>query len=78
MKKIFFILIFVMTATLSAQQINWITMDEALAAQKEIPKKIFMDVYTSWCGPCKMLDKNTFVDKDVVAFINEELLCRKV
>ena len=36
------------------------TLDEARAAQKKEPKKIFMDVYTDWCGPCKLLDKNTF------------------
>jgi thioredoxin-related protein len=30
-----------------------------------------MDVYTSWCGPCKMLDKNTFHNKDVVEFVNK-------
>ncbi len=51
--------------------INWMTMNEALAAQKEHPKKIIMDVYTTWCGPCKLLDKNTFGNKKVIEFINE-------
>tara|TARA_R100001132_G_C3265521_1_gene88514 strand:+ start:1016 stop:1477 length:462 start_codon:yes stop_codon:yes gene_type:complete len=46
-------------------------MNEALEAQKETPKKIFMDVYTTWCGPCKLLDKNTLSHKDVIAFINK-------
>ena len=55
----------------NAQKINWMTMDEALAAQKVTPKKIFMDVYTKWCGPCKLLDKNTFSNNDVIAYINE-------
>ena len=30
-----------------------------------------MDVYTNWCGPCKMLDKYTFQNEDVVAYVNE-------
>jgi thioredoxin-related protein len=30
-----------------------------------------MDVYTNWCGPCKMLDKNTFQNKDVADYVNE-------
>ena len=47
------------------------SMNDALEAQKETPKKIFMDVYTDWCGPCKLLDKNTFGDKDVIKFVNE-------
>lgn len=46
------------------------TMDEALAAQKSEPRKIFMDAYTEWCGPCKMLDRNTFSNKDVADYIN--------
>lgn len=46
-------------------------MDEALAAQKENPKKILMDVYTDWCGPCKLMDRETFSNKKVIAFINE-------
>lgn len=71
MNKILYLLLLVATASISAQEINWMTMDEALAAQKEEPKKIFMDVYTTWCGPCKMLDKNTFANPDVAAFISE-------
>ncbi|NJW55611.1 thioredoxin family protein, partial [Salinimicrobium oceani] len=30
-----------------------------------------MDAYTVWCGPCKLLDKNTFSNKDVAAYINK-------
>ena len=46
-----------------AQQIEWMSLSEALEAQKKEPKKIIMDVYTKWCGPCKLLDKNTFAEK---------------
>lgn len=56
---------------ISAQEINWLTLDEALKSQKKQPKKIMMDVYTSWCGPCKMLDKNTFHNQDVVNYVNK-------
>ncbi|GAL73053.1 thioredoxin family protein [Jejuia pallidilutea] len=30
-----------------------------------------MDVYTVWCGPCKMLDKNTFRNPDVIDYVNK-------
>jgi|SRR5699024_573693 len=53
------------------QEINWMTMNEALEAQKKEPRKIFMDAYTTWCGPCKMLDKNTFSDKSVIEYLNK-------
>ena len=50
---------------------KWMSLPEALEAQKTKPKKIFMDVYTLWCGPCKLLDKKTFANKDVARYINE-------
>ncbi len=72
MKKIFLALIITLGAlTAQAQEIKWMSMDEALAAQKKKAKPIFMDVFTDWCGPCKMLDKNTFHDAEVVKYISE-------
>lgn len=71
MKNIVLVLLLMIAGAASAQKINWMSMDEALAAQKTTPKKIFMDVYTTWCGPCKMLDKNTFSNKGVIEYINE-------
>ncbi len=53
------------------QKINWMSLEEALAAQVNEPRKIIMDVYTTWCGPCKMLDKNTFQNADVVSYVNQ-------
>lgn len=54
-----------------AQEINWVSLEEAIALQKKNPKKIIMDAYTVWCGPCKMLDRNTFQNNDVVNYIND-------
>lgn len=59
------------TLTVIAQEIKWVTIEEAVALQKKEPRKIMMDVYTNWCGPCKMLDKNTFHNKDVVEYVNK-------
>lgn len=78
MKKLIFSLIIVAFCfTANAQKINWITMDQALALQKTKPRPIFMDVYTDWCGPCKMLDKNTFSDKAFAAHISKNFYAVK-
>ena len=72
MKKIvsvFALLLFV--TQFSAQNINWVGLEEAVELQKKNPKKIMIDVYTEWCGPCKMLDKNTFQNKDVADYVNK-------
>lgn len=71
MKKIITLLLILSVSVVSAQTINWMTMDEAIAAQAKKPKKMFVDMYTVWCGPCKMLDRNTFSNPDVANFINK-------
>jgi thioredoxin-related protein len=58
------------TVATQAQEIKWMTFDEAIAMQKKNPKPIFMDVYTDRCGPSKMLDKKTFQTKEFSEFIN--------
>lgn len=52
-------------------QVNWMTMDEALAAQKKEPKKILLKAYTEWCTNCKWMDKYAFAKADIATFINE-------
>ncbi len=71
MKKLILIAILLAVGSVSAQKINWMTMDEALAAQAKVPKLIFVDMYTNWCGPCKMMDRNTFENQDVADYMNE-------
>lgn len=65
------VLLSVSTGFAQKDLINWMSLEDALAAQSKVPKKIIMDVYTTWCGPCKMLDKNTFQNPDVVKYVND-------
>ena len=54
-----------------SQTINWMSLEKAIESQKNNPKNILVDVYTNWCGPCKLMDKNTFQNKEIARFINE-------
>lgn len=73
MKKFGYIVLLTVLTTVNsiAQEIKWVTLEEAEVLQKKNPKKIMMDAYTSWCGPCKLLDRNTFHNKDVVDYVNK-------
>lgn len=72
MKNIFlFLTIALLSFSAQAQEIKWMTFNEALTAQKKSPKPIFMDVYTDWCGPCKMLESNTFSDPKFAEYITK-------
>lgn len=70
-KTILLITITLFSLASNAQEINWVSLNEALALQKKTPKKIMIDVYTKWCGPCKLLDKRTFHNKNLVAYVNK-------
>lgn len=59
------------TGTKPAGGINWLTMEQAQAKARKDPKPLLVDVYTQWCGPCKMLDRNTFSDPRVAAYVNK-------
>ena len=51
--------------------IRWISFEEAALLSEKTPKKVFIDVYTSWCGWCKKMDATTFKETEVVKYINE-------
>lgn len=42
----------------------------ALKKAKDQNKLVFLDIYTTWCGPCKMLKQYTFTDTSVGNFFN--------
>ena len=52
-------------------KIEWLTLEEAFARNQKSPRKILIDVYTGWCGWCKVMDKKTFTNPEVVKYVNE-------
>lgn len=64
-------------ATEPTAEINWMTWEEVYAAQEEEPRKVFVEVYTDWCGYCKKMDKSTFTDSKVIDYVNENFYAIK-
>jgi len=50
--------------------ITWMSWDEMVKAQETERKKVFLDVYTDWCGWCKKMDASTFLDPNIAAVMN--------
>ncbi len=59
-------------------KIKWMSLDQAFAEIKKEPRKILIDVYTDWCGWCKVMDKNTFSDEKVAEFVNKKYYAVKL
>jgi thioredoxin-related protein len=53
-------------------KVNWLTFEEAVEKSKTEKRKLFIDVYTDWCGYCKMMDKNTFSDPTIANMLNQK------
>ncbi len=61
-----------------AETIKWLTYDEAIQLSKKKKKKIFVDVYTDWCGWCKKMDATTMKDPKVVEYMNKRFYAVKL
>ena len=68
--NLLFILYFIIYSSYSQDKIEWIELDNNVEYTNN-GKKIIIDLYTDWCGWCKVMDKNTFTDSEVVSIINK-------
>ena len=81
MKQFIFSLIILFAATsLQAAGIDFFqgTWEEALEKAKKEDKLIFVDAYTTWCGPCKRMSKQVFTQNEVGEFYNKNFISMKI
>ena len=64
-------IILLVSFTCYSQQIDWINVNDLKEVLKTSKKNVIIDVYTNWCGPCKLMERNTFQNKYISKFINE-------
>jgi len=58
-----------------AEEVKWLNFDQAVKLNQTKPRKVFIDVYTSWCGWCKKMDASTYTDSNVIAYLNKYFYC---
>lgn len=81
MKKLLVLIISMITGTAYGQGINFENLPgwkEVLIKAKNEKKAIFVDAFTTWCGPCKQMDKEVFPQKEVGDFFNANFISFKL
>lgn len=75
-KNILFLFLVISTALFSQDGIKFgkQSFAKTLEQAKKENKLIFLDAFASWCGPCKLLDKNVFPKKEVGDYFNANFL----
>ncbi len=61
----------------ATDKIKWMDFEQAVAQNKKKPKKIFIDLYTDWCGWCKKMDASTFLNPVIVKYMNDNFYAVK-
>lgn len=66
------------TNTKAAAAIEWYTFDKGLDLAQKQKKLLVVDFYTDWCHWCKVMDKDTYGNKEVIAFARQNAVMAKV
>jgi thiol:disulfide interchange protein len=61
-----------------SKEIQWQSFAQGMARGKKENKKIFVHFYADWCGACRIMEKKTFTDPGVIAYLNEHFISIKV
>ncbi|MAW95411.1 MULTISPECIES: thioredoxin fold domain-containing protein [unclassified Leeuwenhoekiella] len=81
MKRIILLILIIHTGIVSfgqGVQFAETDLEGALAMAQEQNKHVFIDFYTNWCAPCKMMDKQVFPQQNVGKYFNSKFISLKV
>lgn len=56
----------------------WRSFNQGLTEAKKSNKKILVDVFTDWCKWCKVMDKETYGNSEVISLLNQYFVVVKL
>jgi uncharacterized protein YyaL (SSP411 family) len=62
----------------TAEKLDWLAFDAATEQAQKQNKHLIVDVYTSWCGWCKVMERQTYGDPEVAAYLKAHFVLAKV
>jgi thioredoxin-related protein len=64
-------ILFIIGCKKAPEEVVWLNIKDAESEKNADKKYYFVDVYTEWCGWCKVMDRETFSKKEVIEFMNK-------
>jgi thioredoxin-related protein len=58
--------------------INWMSVEDAAGRLQKEKRPVLIDLYTTWCGWCRQMDKKTYSNKQVAQYLQEKFYTVKV
>ncbi|MFA7473422.1 MAG: DUF255 domain-containing protein [Spirosomataceae bacterium] len=55
----------------SKGKVEWLSPEEAYELNAKEPRKMLVDLYTDWCGWCKVMDRETYSKAEIAEYINK-------
>lgn len=80
MKRLVLLLVILVVGweTFAQTKFRDLSWQEAVKVAKREHKLVFVDFYTDWCGPCKVMAQEVFPQKQVGDFFNAKFVCLKL
>lgn len=64
--------------TSAINELKWLTIQEAYNLTQKEPRKTIVDVYTVWCGWCKVMDRETYTNPAIIEYLNKNFYMVKL
>ncbi|HEV9037322.1 MAG TPA: DUF255 domain-containing protein [Puia sp.] len=66
------------TVPTGRESISWMTIEQAETQLHQQQKPILIDLYTSWCGWCRQMDRKTYSNKKVAQYLSDKFYTVKI
>jgi thioredoxin-related protein len=60
------------------KKLNWLAFDAASERASKEGKHVIVDIYTTWCGWCKVMDRETYGNAEVADYLTQNFVLAKV
>jgi len=57
---------------------TWMTVEQAVSKLQQEKRPVLIDLYTTWCGWCKEMDRKTYSNKNVAGYLRDKYYSVKV